>query len=201
MTLAFFASIAACLQTQNRVLTVFDIGQTPFTDEIVRVLVALLFGNRVITSLVCGGTGLANPGLLTGLLTELLARGVGVAVTIPRSDIDTMYRARSLTSDSHRDLVSLMSRVQEGDPTVAVPEETVRLPDEAASPITEDDGAEPRDDNDEVQRPPTEVDPDEFIPIGLPIPPPDNEPLRREFAERYSIIALITRIKMDKEAK
>jgi hypothetical protein len=205
MTPAFFTAIAQCLQTENRVLTVFDIGQTPFTDGIVRALVALLFGNRIIQSLVCGGTGVTNPGILTGFLTELLSRGAGVAVAISRSDIDAMYKARSLTFDSHRELLNLVVRVKAGDPTIPIPPETVQLPYQEAelqmAAVSEDDATEPRGGNDEVQRPPTELDPDEFTPLGSPIPAPDNDALLREFAERYSILALITRIKMDREAK
>jgi hypothetical protein len=183
-------------------MTALDIGQTLFTDEIAQALIALLFGNRVITSLICGNTGLSNPGLLTRFLTELLARGVGLTVTIPRSDIDAMYRATSLTLDSHRELVDLMAKVNAGDPKVVIPQETIRFPDEeVVRPINEDQEIEPLDDNCELQRPPMEFDPDEFTPTGSLIPPPDNDALRREFAETYSILALVTRIKMDKEGK
>jgi hypothetical protein len=158
MTPAFLTAIARCLETENRVVTVFDIGQISFTDAIMYALVALLFANRVITSLVLGDTGLTHPGLLIGFLTELLTRGVGVAITIPRSDIDAMYRAKNLTSDSHRELANLMAKVQAGDSTIAIPPETQQLADSEAGAVVEGDGAEPREDDEDRRRPPPELD-------------------------------------------
>jgi hypothetical protein len=195
---SLLSAVLKTLEKQNRVLTVLDLGQTQFTADVLAELRDLLFANRVITTLISQGCGLAYAPPLLEFFTDMLERGVGLAVTIPRSDIEAMWPGRA--AEGETELGELLTRVKAGNSGILIPREALELEDEA--PAAAGDEGRPEEGMDiEVKRPPAGIDQTEFQASIEPVPPPNNEALLRAFSQRYSLASLITQLKMDKETR
>jgi hypothetical protein len=186
LTAAEVVTVLEVFKKQNRTVTVLELSHNAFDDKAIHELADVLIHNRVIMRVALQNIGFTDPVSLEGFLKRVAQRGTPLEIPAPRPDLEEMLRSRELDIDGLTEIIELLSLLEQGDPSIAIPPEATRLPSfQPSRPSTASQGGS------RLQPP----GPEEWEFTFDPVPEPDGEALLRGFRLEFTVERLVLKIK------
>jgi hypothetical protein len=198
-------------KTYNRTVARLHISSNQFDAKALDDLADTLLANRTITYVQLDVIGVADPAAWDRFFAKVQSRGAKLDIPFPTADVTKMALARAIDIPGMQKMLSFLSRIAAGSPSVDIPHESVkklRKPTEPPSYRIDAPGAAPASQGESgksgpsiVMTPPRgkpekdvfALPPDEWKITFQPVPPPvpDDAAVLQQFHEAFALPKLL----------